>query len=283
MPGRWSRLHPKTQRCVEDGSPPPSWAVRGRRPADGVWRTGATPGLWPERVTNVRAPDELRPVEITEPDNVQVGSRQAGENSPRGGLSQEYASTLAQRNAALRRVQLGLSPTAALSPWTTRLAVLAAGLAAARAATLALLAPAFEEVAADLGLPGGRLGYTPAPPTAADLDARLDVDIARGATGLGPHLDDIRILSGDRDLRSFGSQGEQRLALLALLLAEAALLTGSAAPAARRRALRARRPPPRRAGGAARRRRPGRDHGDAPLGLPGGAGQVVEVTPGQAR
>jgi DNA replication and repair protein RecF len=37
----------------------------------------------------------------------------------------------------------------------------------------------------------------------------------------------IRIFSGARDLRSFGSQGEQRLALLALLLAEAALLPSS--------------------------------------------------------
>ena len=31
----------------------------------------------------------------------------------------------------------------------------------------------------------------------------------------------MRIHSGDRDLRDFGSQGEQRLAVLALLLAEA--------------------------------------------------------------
>jgi DNA replication and repair protein RecF len=43
-------------------------------------------------------------------------------------------------------------------------------------------------------------------------------------TSLGPHLDDIAIAAGDRDLRSFGSQGEQRLALLALLLAEAATI-----------------------------------------------------------
>ncbi|MDQ4029981.1 MAG: DNA replication and repair protein RecF, partial [Actinomycetota bacterium] len=42
-----------------------------------------------------------------------------------------------------------------------------------------------------------------------------------GTTGLGPHLDDVAIRSGDRELRSFGSQGEQRLALLSLLLAEA--------------------------------------------------------------
>jgi DNA replication and repair protein RecF len=38
---------------------------------------------------------------------------------------------------------------------------------------------------------------------------------------LGPHLDDVAIRSGDRDLRLYGSQGEQRLAVLSLLLAEA--------------------------------------------------------------
>ena len=47
---------------------------------------------------------------------------------------------------------------------------------------------------------------------------------ARGVTGLGPHLHDVVISSGPRELRSFGSQGEQRLAVLALLLAEAELI-----------------------------------------------------------
>jgi DNA replication and repair protein RecF len=41
---------------------------------------------------------------------------------------------------------------------------------------------------------------------------------------VGPHLDDVEILAGERDLRAFGSQGEQRLAVLALLLAEAELV-----------------------------------------------------------
>ena len=39
--------------------------------------------------------------------------------------------------------------------------------------------------------------------------------------GLGPHLDDVAICSGDREPRLYGSQGEQRVAVLALLLAEA--------------------------------------------------------------
>jgi DNA replication and repair protein RecF len=50
---------------------------------------------------------------------------------------------------------------------------------------------------------------------------RSSATLERGVTSLGPHLDDVVIAAGRRDLRSFGSQGEQRLALLALLLAEA--------------------------------------------------------------
>ena len=50
---------------------------------------------------------------------------------------------------------------------------------------------------------------------------------ANGTPGIGPHRDDVLIEDGSRDLRGFGSQGQQRLALLALLLAEAALLPSS--------------------------------------------------------
>ena len=50
-------------------------------------------------------------------------------------------------------------------------------------------------------------------------------DLDRGTTGVGPHLHDIRIASGTRDLRLYGSQGEQRVTVLALLLAEAQLIT----------------------------------------------------------
>ena len=77
---------------------------------------------------------------------------------------------------------------------------------------------------ASSGLPAARSATTRRPPTRAALESRLARDLERGATGLGPHLDDVLIASGDRDLRQFGSQGEQRLAVLSLLLAEAELL-----------------------------------------------------------
>ncbi len=143
---------------------------------------------------------------------------------PRSGLPQEYAAAVAQRNAALRRVQLALTPRETVMPWTERVADLGASLVEARRETTAQLSPGFRERLAELGLAGGRLSYQGDQPTVAALDSRFEADLARGATGLGPHLDDLEITAGGRELRSFGSQGEQRLALLALLLAEARLL-----------------------------------------------------------
>ncbi len=142
----------------------------------------------------------------------------------RAGVPQEYLATLAQRNAALRRVQLSLAGHDSLVPWTERIAALGAVLVGERHTMLASLGPGFAARAAELGLADARLGYDAAAPSVEQLDARLARDLERGATGLGPHLDDVLIASGERDLRQFGSQGEQRLAVLSLLLAEAELL-----------------------------------------------------------
>jgi DNA replication and repair protein RecF len=142
----------------------------------------------------------------------------------RASLPQDYLAALAQRNAALRRVQLGLSGREAIAPWTEQVASLGTELVAQRQATLTALVPGFEERAAELQLVAARLSYEGTAPTLEELEARLVRDLERGATGAGPHLDDITVASGDRDLRRFGSQGEQRLAVLSLLLAEAELL-----------------------------------------------------------
>ena len=141
------------------------------------------------------------------------------------GLPAAYGEAVGQRNASLRRVALGLSSREALCPWSKRVADLGAELHGSRRRVLDLLAPAFAERAGELGLEGAALEYRGDPPTVAALDARIDRDLERGATGLGPHLDDIAVLAGNRELRSFGSQGEQRLAVLSLLLAEADVLT----------------------------------------------------------
>ena len=80
---------------------------------------------------------------------------------------------------------------------------------------------------------------------AAEIAAALDADLARGHTTRGPHRDDLVDRARRPRAARYGSQGEQRLALLALLLAERDALAAerdrAAAAAARRRDERARR------------------------------------------
>ena len=142
----------------------------------------------------------------------------------RAGLPVEYGAVLGQRNAALRRISAGFSSRDALAPWTEQLAALGSALVAARREAIASLAVSFAEHAAELGLEAAALEYRGDPPSADELEQRLERDVERGVTGAGPHLHDVSILAGTRDLRLFGSQGEQRLAVLALLLAEAHVL-----------------------------------------------------------
>ncbi len=180
-----------------------------------------------EVATLVFTPDRLAVVKGGPAARRAYFDRVLGRLSPsRSGLSAEYGAAVAQRNAALRRVSGGFSSADALAPWTERVAELGAALAAARVEAIDRLSPGFAERAEELGLPAGRLAYEGDPLTVAALEARLDRDLERGSTGLGPHLDDVAIASGPRELRSFGSQGEQRLAVLSLLLAEAELLAG---------------------------------------------------------
>jgi DNA replication and repair protein RecF len=52
----------------------------------------------------------------------------------------------------------------------------------------------------------------------------LAEDLRRGSTTVGPHHDDIRILLEGKEARAYGSQGQQRTAVVSLKLAEAALV-----------------------------------------------------------
>lgn len=143
----------------------------------------------------------------------------------RAALPAEYGAAVAQRNAALRRAASGLSGPDAIEPWSERVAALGAELVAARLDTIAQLEPSFAARAGELGLDRVSLRYEGEPPTLEQLAALLPRDLDRGATSFGPHLDDVALAAGGRDLRGYGSQGEQRLALLALLLAEAGTIT----------------------------------------------------------
>ncbi len=142
-----------------------------------------------------------------------------------------YSRVLAQRNALLARIRSGVASRESISTWDRQLAGHALALRDNRARAIALLAEPFAERADQLGLSGqASLEYRPRT-LAADEDElllelreRLDGDLERGFSGHGPHRDELALVRDSRELRVYGSQGEQRLALLALLLAERSVL-----------------------------------------------------------
>lgn len=143
----------------------------------------------------------------------------------RGGLRQRYGQALAQRNALIARLAAG-SGSGDLDVWDAALAEEAAALVAARAEAVAELAAPFAEAATQLGLDGGAtLAYAPRAAGTAEeirtgLAERRAADLRLGRTSWGPHLDELKLETGGRALRRYGSQGEQRAALLALLFAQ---------------------------------------------------------------
>jgi DNA replication and repair protein RecF len=189
-------------------------------------RLSAAEQLRSELATLVFTPDRLVVVKGGPASRRAYFDRALGRLYPaRALVPAEYAAAVAQRNASLRRVAFGASSRDALVPWTQRVAELGAALVASRVETVAALGPRFTERAAELGLEDAEARYGGEAPTVEALEARLDQDLDRGTTGLGPHLDDVELTTGGRELRRFGSQGEQRLTVLALILAEAELLT----------------------------------------------------------
>jgi DNA replication and repair protein RecF len=141
----------------------------------------------------------------------------------RAGTRRAYAAALAPRNALLASIRAGRSSRASLPAWDAELARHGVALMADRAATVERLRPRFAEHAEGLGLEGELdLRYRPRATEnlAAELAERHDADLERGFTGHGPHRDDVSFRRNGRELRAYGSRGQQRLGLLALLLAE---------------------------------------------------------------
>jgi DNA replication and repair protein RecF len=177
----------------------------------------------PERLDLLKGPPALRRAHL---DQVVAALWPA-----RAEVRKEYSRVLAQRNALLARIRAGRASDAALGTWDRELASAALALRADRAETVGLLAEPFSERAQELGCNGTlKLEYRPRSNAEdeqeflAELRARLHGDLERGFSGHGPHRDELALLKDGRELRAYGSQGEQRLALLALLLAERALL-----------------------------------------------------------
>ena len=149
-----------------------------------------------------------------------------------------YTRILKQRNAVLKDIRERLAAPEDLSPWDAQLARSAAYIVTRRIAAVAQLGALSARVQAvlaageELALAYEIAGARGEDFAEDDMTESLHVwynkmlcegrarDIARAATGVGPHLDDLVLRVGGMSLRSYGSQGQQRTGALALKLAE---------------------------------------------------------------
>jgi DNA replication and repair protein RecF len=172
----------------------------------------------PDRLTLVKGPPAER--------RAHIDGFIAARWPARAELRKRYGQAVAQRNALLSRLGAGYGSPEDLRIWDAGLAKVAAPLIEARTEAIAELAAPFAEAAGELGLEGGgTLEYAPrasgsAEEIRAGLEERREQDIKLGRSSWGPHLDDLKLEAGGRSLRRYGSQGQQRAALLALLFAE---------------------------------------------------------------
>jgi DNA replication and repair protein RecF len=152
----------------------------------------------------------------------------------RAATRRAYSAALGQRNALVVAIRAGRAGRGSLPAWDAELARHGVALMADRAGVVEELRPRFAAHADGLGLSAAaEVVYRPrskaatAEELAAELTERLESDLERGFTGHGPHRDELVLRREGRELRPYGSRGQQRLALLALLLAEREALADS--------------------------------------------------------
>jgi DNA replication and repair protein RecF len=142
---------------------------------------------------------------------------------------QRYNRVLLQRNQVLRQVRDRRQPSAAVDPWTEQLIEYGAAVLLQR---LQMLDALNERIAQVYGELAGarealRIVYRS---TAGDGSAACfrtyqqhvaAREVDQAATLVGPHRDDFSFDLDGIDLNTYGSRGQQRLAVLSLKLAEA--------------------------------------------------------------
>ncbi|WP_094602733.1 DNA replication and repair protein RecF [Sporomusa silvacetica DSM 10669] len=144
-----------------------------------------------------------------------------------------YNRILGQRNNLLKKIREGRAGTDLLFPWDEQLAKVAATITEKRLESvkkLTMLANLHhrkltsnsENLTVNYYLSGAKKDkidnlhrwYH------GQFDQQRKQDILNGSTGIGPHRDDLIILVNGKNLRNFGSQGQQRTGVLAMKLAE---------------------------------------------------------------
>ncbi len=141
-----------------------------------------------------------------------------------------YNKVIDQRNKLLKEINQYPSLSDTLDVWDDQLITYAEQIIRRRQEFIDDLRVIVRELHGKLS--GGRedliISYEPnvtLDEIAAKVRSARDKDIRLRMTSVGPHRDDFSFMSGDIDLRKFGSQGQQRTCALSLKLSEVELVT----------------------------------------------------------
>ena len=149
---------------------------------------------------------------------------------------QRYNRVLLQRNQSLRLVRERRQPAGALEPWTEQMLSWGSQILAQRLAMLAdvntRIAPIFRDLAGSQdtlevvyrSTVCEAVDQAPEALETAFRERQSQVatrEIEQAVSLIGPHRDDFTFVLDGVDLNTYGSRGQQRLAVLALKLAEA--------------------------------------------------------------
>jgi DNA replication and repair protein RecF len=143
-----------------------------------------------------------------------------------------YKRALEQRNAVLKQAREVPQPSELYETWEEHLAEHGSSLRKARRQYVDELRPGMTRLHSQMG--EGEMveiGYAAKDDgwSAEGLRQLLSdtrhLDIARGVTQIGPHRDDLQIDVVGREARLYGSQGQQRTAVLALKMASLEVAT----------------------------------------------------------
>ena len=146
---------------------------------------------------------------------------------------QRYARALKQRGEALKAASTQPGLLATLDSWDEQLATAGAELMRQRRAYIARLNDLAGGIHREISDGHEQLAiqYAPSVTLGDDAQANLDAlfaaregDVRRMITSVGAHRDDVQLLIDGRDVRAYGSQGQQRTAALAMRLSELSVM-----------------------------------------------------------
>ncbi len=143
----------------------------------------------------------------------------------------EYARAVQQRNQLLRRIRDGFSSERTLATWDKKVVELGKTVLAGREAALPVLEEHFiDALRALYGPEKAAIRYRHSSTLEEYSEALREAhraDVERGTTSVGPHRDDFEASLGGVNLTTFGSQGQQRIATLALKFASRDYVRGA--------------------------------------------------------